>query len=280
MIHFLTFGDGNIAFRSAAKRLSKQAELSNWFDTVTNYDLIAIRKSEPAFFSQIENLVSTYSTSLGFMVWKPLIILAKLKQLNEGEVLIYLDAGCQLNVNEISKSRLDFYVDLTIQHGILAMQLRPGSFNFQDLSEEAWTHPETLKHMTVSRKEAKVNQVQAGIIFLKKSAETVEFVDNWWRICTSQDFTILSPHKRTSSNLNHNHRFEQSIFSILVKRSNSALIPDETYFHPEWTTGKDFPIWAMRNRSGGDAFRRNFSDLVIIATHKLVRIISTFKKAF
>jgi hypothetical protein len=67
------------------------------------------------------------------------------------------------------------------------------------------------------------------------------------------------------------HRWEQSILSLLVKQRGFTLIQDETFFAPDWELGNDFPIWAMRNRSGGDAFRRNFVDLFKIGLAKFSR---------
>jgi len=61
---------------------------------------------------------------------------------------------------------------------------------------------------------------------------------------------------------------------MLVKADgNFSVIPDETYWGPNWHTGLGAPIWAMRNRSGGDAYRRNVVDLFWILIAKADRLI-------
>ena len=56
------------------------------------------------------------------------------------------------------------------------------------------------------------------------------------------------------SNLYNDHRFlehrhDQSIFSLIAKKNNFFVIPDETYWNPDWNvSGKNYPIWATRLR--------------------------------
>ena len=57
-------------------------------------------------------------------------------------------------------------------------------------------------------------------------------------------------------------RFDQSIFSCLAKKYEITLIPDETYFYPNWSaSGSDYPIWAMRRRNGVDVEKVRIRDL-------------------
>ena len=58
------------------------------------------------------------------------------------------------------------------------------------------------------------------------------------------------------------HRYEQSILSLLAKKAEAWAVADENYFFPEWGHGTDFPIWAMRNRTGANAYKRDIRDLM------------------
>jgi hypothetical protein len=72
------------------------------------------------------------------------------------------------------------------------------------------------------------------------------------------------------------HRWEQSIFSLIVKSEKVSPLKDESWFHPNWAEGLHYPIWAVRNRSGGDVIRRNSFDIVKIFAARVERKILSF----
>jgi hypothetical protein len=116
-------------------------------------------------------------------------------------------------------------------------------------------------------------QVQAGIIIVQKTPEVIDFAKKWMEVCQLDNNFYLNAPDSSEEQLErfHSHRCEQSVMSLLVKQAGFTLIRDETYFAPEWGLGADFPIWAMRNRSGGDAYRRNLIDLAKISLAKIAR---------
>ena len=86
---FISYGDTK--FHKSLKRISKQARTIGIFDRIITYspkDMPLYIKSSPLFSAQKGG---------GYWLWKPYIIKHTLEQLNEGDVLYYIDAGCTLN---------------------------------------------------------------------------------------------------------------------------------------------------------------------------------------
>jgi hypothetical protein len=270
MTHFITFGEGSFSIRLAAKRLAKSASKSKAFTTVRHYNLKKLNSLAPNFAITHGNFIRQHPSGLGHFIWKPSLILGAMADLEEEEILVYLDAGCQINYNSFSVRRFSEYLEYAKKHSGLFMQLIDGSFGISDLSESNWTDPKVLKYFNVSIEERTSNQVQAGIIFLKKDEKSLSLLRKWEELCAINQYSLLSP----ACGSNRHHRSEQSILSILVKRMDFKLIPDETFFFPDWNDGENFPIWAMRNRTGADAFRRNLWDLFLLGLARLERNLS------
>ena len=153
------------------------------------------------------------------------------------------------------------------------MQLQNGQFGIENLSDREWTKMETLQFLDPSGLLRETGQIQSGIIFLKNSLETQSFVESWLQHCLQDDFRYLRSDQNRVDGKGHNHRWEQSILSLMVKSSKFKYIPDETYFAPNWNSGLGYPIWAMRNRSGGDAYRRNSRDQLLLAAGRIENMI-------
>jgi hypothetical protein len=190
-----------------------------------------------------------------------------------GETILMLDAGCQLNFNSDSRNRLEYYREIAMEHSGLFMQLQNGQFGIENLSDGMWTKEETLKLLDPLHQFRDSGQIQSGIIFLKNNLETQSFVESWLQNCLMGDFRYLSYDPMQANEKVLGHRWEQSILSLMVKNTNFKYIPDETFFAPDWNTGHDYPIWAMRNRSGGDAYRRNSRDLLMLAGGRIENLV-------
>jgi hypothetical protein len=176
-----------------------------------------------------------------------------LKEIPEGEGFCYLDAGCSLNLRtDKSKNRMDQYFDLAKVKGSLLTKLVDGQFGIGNLAENRWTYPELFELLNIQTKDQNSTQIQAGIIFLINNSKNRQILSEWQDIAECDNYKYLKSisFKSPDGDLLEN-RHDQSIFSCLAKKHGLHAIPDETYFYPNWKSlGRDFPIWAMRNRSG------------------------------
>jgi hypothetical protein len=273
-MRFITFADGNFGIRSAAKRLARQAKDSGWFEGGTeNWNLETLRKRSPSFFKDHVDFLLRNPAGLGYWLWQPAILYQVMTEAKAGEIICMLDAGCQLNINSTSAVRFEDYAKLAHDHGAVFMQIKKGSFGISDLSEFAWTRKFVIDRFPAIEKDLLEPQIQSGIIIIEVNAGTTDFIKAWLnQSIQEQYFNILpSPKNEINSPNFVAHRHTQSVLSLMVKNSSYSRIPDETYFAPNWKSGLAFPIWAMRNRSGGDAYRREIQDKVKLGLAKFDR---------
>jgi len=255
--HFLTIGVGPLQHEKAALRLFREAEKSKLFTSCKAEDNGHLRQEHKEFFEQHKDFITHPLQERGFgnYVWKPYLLRYHLERIPEDHFLLYLDAGCALNLDSAaSRKRMQEYFHITERTGSLLMQLKSGEFGINDLSEQTWTTSALMSKLNLNENHRKSNQNQAGIIFLQNNDLNRKIMGDWCDLSILDDYKYL---KTTVIKLTNDDRSEsrceQSILSCLSKIHDLTTILDETYFYPNWKKdGKNFPIWAMRNRSGID----------------------------
>ena len=120
MIHFITYG--NYKYKRQKDALTLLAKNSGWFNSATSYGPSDL---DDNFTLKFKNILDQEKGG-GYWIWKPYIISKKLDQINEGDVLIYLDAGCDLNLD--GKQRFKEYIEIVknSENGILSFELYNG----------------------------------------------------------------------------------------------------------------------------------------------------------
>jgi hypothetical protein len=252
--HFLTVGVGDANYERAAKRLSREAQHSQYFSSVISETNATLKLHHKLFLDEHGKFISE-NENLGYgnFLWKSYLVKYWLNKIPAGDGLLYLDSGCSFNFKtQEAKVKFENYLETAYKKGSLLTQLTSGQFGIDDLSEKSWSTPELIELMKLSAESKNSNQIQAGVLFLINNLKNREIVGNWWETCIVDDYYYL----RHSNFKNHKNilcqnRHDQSIFSCLAKKNNMHAISDETYFYPDWYKfGKYYPIWAMRNRSG------------------------------
>ena len=183
-LHFVTFAAGSPTVRMAGNRLANEANKSKAFKSVrleTEKSLkqdVDFWREHSAFISNKEN-----AGGWGKWLWKPHIISKNLDRIPKNSLLLYLDAGCHLNLdNKLSRERFNQYASIAASDGSLAMQLVNGQFDqaeIDDLREESWCPQEILNHLKVPVSLRKTPQLQAGILFFRNDSGSKEFLRRW-----------------------------------------------------------------------------------------------------
>ena len=275
-IKLVTFSDGSYALRSAGRRLVKEADSTGWFNHPSeHWTLETIRAKIPEFYYKNQAFIAAQPKGFGLWIWKPAVLSYLIDNLEGDEMVLMLDAGCQLNSNSNSRVRFQDYVEICSATDFLLMQLADESFGFENLTDAAWTKLSVLNALDRLAVFRNTNQIQSGIIFAIKSEKSQRVAKKWLDYCIDSNYSFLIDPLEGDSQLDEfrQHRWEQSILSLVMKSEGVIPLKDETYFYPNWSEGYSFPIWAMRNRSGGNAFRRNCFDLVKLFVAKMERNI-------
>ncbi len=84
--------------RAAVKRLAREARGTDSFSSIFTYTDRSLYREYPHLRLEIESLSKRFVKGYGLFIWKILIIQELLNKIPENSVLLYLDAGCSLNL--------------------------------------------------------------------------------------------------------------------------------------------------------------------------------------
>ena len=190
----------------------------------------------------------------GYWIWKPYIISKMLEQINVNDILVYIDAGCHINITLESKQRFNEYIDMcnSSQSGLLRFQLTH--------QEKHFTNRKTIEYF---KNKFNINdeimntyldsfQLIGGIQLIRKNDYTINFFNNCLTILNDDMNLFTDIYTNINNYMNEKHRHDQSIMSLLYKyMEGDLIIDDETWFEDGFNTEKTkkYPFWATRLRS-------------------------------
>jgi len=115
--YFITFA--NEKFEGALKRITRQISLMNVFDVIRPYtdkDL----ESFTDFWDRHGEFVKNNPKGHGYWIWKSYLTLKTLHEMNDGDILVYADAGCEINYEGIETLESFFDLVKTNDKGFLS----------------------------------------------------------------------------------------------------------------------------------------------------------------
>lgn len=235
-IYFITYG--NEKFKYSLKRITKEAKLLGFFTKVIAYsekDLPLCILSSPLFIS---------NRGGGYWLWKPYIIHKTLKQINEGDIIVYSDGGNSL----LYSTKWDEYLSYLKEYDSIVFQYKENydygwskyNSQYHDSPKlKYWTKKSTVDHFSNLFSDGndwlEKNKVMSGLIFVKKSKKSESLIDEWLNnmlyfpkiVCD-----LFENEKNIQVEGFSENRHDQSILSILVrslKYPNNVLILDEDF---------------------------------------------------
>ena len=262
---FVTFGDSRLT--EAKQRIRRQAEKMGVFG-----DRIRILNEsdlDADFCERMKEHLIPGSRGYGYWCWKPQVILQTLREMPEGDVLLYCDIGCHLNRKGLK--RLEEYRQYAIQHGMVAFQSRAlGEDARTDLSlhflpERQWTKMDLLKHYDVAERRDVLDsgQVGATVVVVCNNSCAQHIIEEWcWLYYNHFELVDDSPSRLPNATDFKENRHDQSALSIICKINNVLLLSSGEYAHirsympeggdkklwPEyWRELKRYPVHAKRD---------------------------------
>ena len=267
-IGLVSFWGGDLKWKFAAKRLRNQASLSNFFSVIEIYD----RKSLDIFCNpSVLEFIDNNTKGYGYWIWKAPIILDFIRKNPAIDVVCYLDCGCEFNFKQPAMARWNDYLRVLENSDALFFET--------DCIEREWITSELSERLQVAEVELASNQIGATA-FLMKREFAEQFCLNWFEIMKESNFKFLaSSHDAKNQDPTFREsRWDQSIFSILGKRSRNVRILksiDENFFPGNWSGGLGFPILITRNPSHVSIFRIGLTwDFVRLTERIISRLFS------
>ena len=237
MIHLITYGDKK--YEKSKQRLYNEAKNTNWFNSITLYGPENLDNNFKNKFNDILNM----PRGAGYWIWKSHIIKKKLNEINDNDILIYLDAGC--SINEKGKKRLDEYVDMLNKNGegIISFQMPHIEKNYT--TKEIFTYFD----IDINSNIANSGQILGGIRIMKKNHNLIKLINLEEKTLYDNKLLFTDYYHNNQYTFFIDNRHEQSVFSIIRKIHGSILLKDETWFGNNSFGNQEslkYPFWATR----------------------------------
>jgi len=239
-IAFLTYGSHS-NYIDAANRLCNQANNLNIFNNIYNYNYNDL-KNDKDFWDRHGTFIENNKRGSGYWLWKPYIIHKTIEKLQDGDLLLYLDCGCEIIIEE-KKFMLE-NINNVKKYKLLASVAEKSSeykYSKMDLIHKL--------NMNNNIEELEMLQIQAGIIFLEVSQLFKNIIKEWYELgCNYHNIDDTPSIIPNDSNFIEN-RHDQSIFSLLIKKNKLYQLCVST-----WAI---FCIKCCRNISGISHYYNN-----------------------
>lgn len=203
-------------FEDSRLRLNESA-LRHGIQKVASYDEAFIRSTQ---FYEDHPHIFKHQKGFGLWLWKPFLVLEALLDSEEGDVIIYSDAGIEV------LSDLSPLIDICKKKDIVL-------FANGNLKNKFWTKRDCFVLTGCDEKKYwNGMQVDAAFCLFKNQPSTRQFVRDWLSFCT--DERILSDHSNVMGKKNffgfHWHRHDQAVLSLMAIRNNIELFRQPTQF--------------------------------------------------
>lgn len=232
------------------------------------------------FYTDHKKLLDNIDPAVNGRCYKPYAIQQALKQVEEGEFVIYNDVSPEWweipSDYHIDPKKYDLSViqDLCVTNGGIvsakvSWQAPDGSF--EPHTHEIFTSDRCMDRMKMQSYRYCL-QHASGMIVFQKSKKTVEFVDEWlyWNVIDEcgglKDIETERDFWGDEANLGKiGHRHDQSISGLLLNKINNRLIEVRNYWSPSPTKTYNFLSFCLKNES------YSFVDSVIPMTSKFYK---------
>lgn len=249
-MHLISFGgteSPNKYIYKALGRLKNQAEKLGWFDSITMYTDEDLKK-DTLFWNKHKNFIDSHKRWYGFSIWKPYLIKKHLEKIDNNDILIFMDAGCEIQfTNNLSCIDKNKFLEEITTNQFLAF---PYSI---DVCIKHYTKSICYNFFKISDQELLNNKIylEANRIGIIKNSLIIQVIDEWWNIMdTHYELYDLSENIPYNSEFKES-RADQMLLNFVLYR-NKLLTPNNI-FRLEYKS----VFHAPRNKTGLSIFCRD-----------------------
>ena len=230
----MSFGGGNKTYHDLVESVRRQLSETGVFDEVfafTDLDL----KSDADFWNKHQNFIENNHRGYGYWIWKPYLIMKTLENMNEGDILLYLDSGCDIKSDA--------------NHKLTSLLDRCDSILYTSTGqkEKTWTKMDIFSEMNMLNNQDIMmsEQHQAGVLFINKNEITMNFIRDWYSMICKYNLVDDSPSGLPNDETFKENRHDQSLFNVIIKSEKY-----KEYLNNENNLISDYyPILISRNRT-------------------------------
>jgi hypothetical protein len=220
----ITFGSHD-NYIDAGKRIIKQAKSTDIFTKLILYTLDDL-KNDNNFWSKHHKFITENKRGCGYWIWKPYLIKKNMENMNNGDILLYIDCGCEIDKKEkdyllqcINKVKTDKIIGTIARTNIFGNKIFGTKIKIE--IEKHWNKRDLIEKLNMNNANYLNSPQREGttILFLVCD-ETRALINEWYELCCDYHNIDDTPSIIPNYPNFKEHRHDQSIFSLLTKKYN------------------------------------------------------------
>lgn len=242
----VTAGVGSEQFEGAAKRVQSSLQDAGVVDKVVAVLTEDLREVCPLTSEIYADLMNPQTRGYGYMSWKAEIVNAAfMGRWGDFEGVIWIDAGCEINLNAISRINFRKFQRYSKAHGVASFTLAT--------KEVEYTKRDIFELFPRIDPFAAGDQIQTTWMYLY--GDTGKLVSQQWLelVCKGTNFLDLSPSASPEFPQFIENRYDQSTFSMVCKANDVQVMNYRPTSGSRSLISKmrgfTNPIWTARNRT-------------------------------
>lgn len=240
-IHFCTFGN-TPKYSATLARIKREAETSGYFASITVYT----QENTPGL-EQHAAFIASHPRGYGYWIWKPLVLLDRMRTVPEGDIVIYMDAGCSIQPPPATRSMFDAYIDAVSTHPSHRIGFLQGHI------ESTWCKEDLFERLNVDKSSPirSTGQYLGGVQIMVNTPANRKLLEKWYTLMEESNYRYVddSPSKEPNAPTFREHRHDQAIISILFKQNGCATVRMPPFIRAPPQTDP-FPFLTLRIRTG------------------------------
>ena len=206
----ITFAGGGKKYHEAARRLINQGKSTGYFDETILYTDKDLKNKFVSFWNQHKKFILNNKRGFGYWIWKSFIIKKTMESMNNGDILMYLDCGCEIGGKKASL--IPNFFEYVKKDKIIGTETQ---------IERNWDKMDLIVHLNMENHELlKTPQRQGGAVLYYVCKDTRKFINLWYNLCCNYHLIDDSESVIPNKDYFREHRHDQSIFSLLTKKNN------------------------------------------------------------
>jgi hypothetical protein len=145
----------------------------------------------------------------GYWTWKPWILKETIENAKYGDIIVYADAGCQIQNTPEAKARFQEYIAMLDDHkSWIRFQMHH--------PEKNWTTDAIFNYFNL-KNTSESGQYMATIHILRVCDHSLALADAWTDVAIHTDLFTDTHNKDTTRSDFKDNRHDQSVFSVICK---------------------------------------------------------------
>lgn len=217
--HIISFAEGPFL-----ERKGKFLAEANSMGIYRGMEVYNFQSLPESFVAEHGQFMRSNPRGFGYWLWKPAIVLDRLRKMTQEEILVYADVG--FTQNPSGRERMLEYMGI-------AAQSRFGLLSFMHpYVEYHWTKKDLAIRLGVAENLSVMatSQLLGGLMVMVRNNHTISVMEEWLQLSIENNYHYLTdaPSENPNDHRFREHRHDQSIGSLVRKLRGTEVTYAET----------------------------------------------------